>query len=545
MQHVLRPYNDVNKAAFVVGILSLLSLVFGLIRSRLMVGVLGVGGDLDVFKASFVIPNILFAFGASLASITVLIPFLNERLHAEDNSIYKAKHFLSIVFTAFIVGMIVLIIVLMIIMPWLAPQIGIGFSSDQIDMLVKTGRIMLISPLLLGISNLFGSVTQIYKKFIVYALSPILYTIGIILGIIFLYPKFGLIGLSFGVLIGAFLHMLVHIPVLLQKGLIPEWAHAFDWRLVWSVIKLALPRALALSLVQITLGVFTSVATRVGDGALSIFDYALTFSAIPLAVVGVSYSVVAFPRLVELYESGEVQEFIKELIQPLQSIIEWSLPLIVVFVVFRAHFVRIVLGVDGFTWADTRLTAALMAIMVVAVAARGLTGLLVRGFYAAQKTWMPLYINITATVTTISLAYVGMALVKKYPDVWAMILEALRASHLVQNEILVLAIAFTIGAYFNSFLLLYFFKRIFQQYTIKLWGSKVRNSLIFSLILGLTCYGALNLFAPYIPLDNLLNVILHAAASGIVGLMLSLLIGIYFRIVPLNVREYLAKYKIR
>jgi len=310
IQRVLRPYNDVHKAAFAVGILTLFSQFFSLARDRLLAAQLGVGNDLDIFVASFQIPDILFAFGASLVSITVLIPFLNERLHAEEDSIYKAKRFLSIVFTAFIVGMIALVVVLMFLMPWLAPKIAPGFAPDQIDTLIQAGRIMLISPLLLGISNLFGSVTQIYKKFIIYALSPILYTLGVIGGILFLYPTFGVIGLSFGVLIGACLHMLVHVPVLLQKGLVPEWVKKFDWALVWDVIKLSLPRTFALALAQVTIAFFIALASKIGTGSISLFRFAFTFHAMPLTLVGVSYSVVAFPRLVELYESGKVQEFI-------------------------------------------------------------------------------------------------------------------------------------------------------------------------------------------------------------------------------------------
>ena len=164
--------SGINEAAFLLGAFTLVSQVLGLIRDRLLATYLGAGAHLDVYYAAFKIPDFLFVSVATLASITVLLPYLSAKYGNGDDHHYKnARKFLDQVFTVLLGFLILVSIIIFILMPWLAKLIAPGFNSEEIHTLVTLSRLMLVQPIIIGISNMLSSVTQMFKKFLVTALS--------------------------------------------------------------------------------------------------------------------------------------------------------------------------------------------------------------------------------------------------------------------------------------------------------------------------------------------------------------------------------------
>lgn len=220
-----------HEAAFLLGFFALASQILALSRDRLLAHTFGAGSTLDIYYAAFRIPDFIYTSVASLVSLTVLIPFLSRYFSESDEYVNtRAKEFLSSVFSSFLLIILGVSILAFILMPYLVPLVAPGFNASQISELIALSRIMLLSPILLGVSNLFGSVTQLFKRFFVYALAPVFYNLGIISGIIFLYPIFGLSGLAFGVIFGAFLHMLIQIPIVVENGLFPGFSFKINLR---------------------------------------------------------------------------------------------------------------------------------------------------------------------------------------------------------------------------------------------------------------------------------------------------------------------------
>src|SRR5690606_20597616 len=281
---------------------------------------------------------------------------------------------------------------------YLAPLVAPGFGPEALSDLVSMSRILLLSPFLLGISNLFGSVTQAFQKFYAYTLSPLLYNIGIIVGILFFYPKFGLTGLVWGVVFGAFLHLLIQLPALLQSNILPAITFRFWDKQVKEVILTSIPRTLTLASHQITIVVLVAMATLLTPGSVSVFNFAFNLQSVPLAIIGVSYSVAAFPSLARFLSAGEMDKFKKQMLSAIRHIIVWSLPVIVLFIVLRAQIVRVILGAGEFGWTETRLTAAALSLFVLSVLAQNLVQLFIRAYYAKGETVKPLIINIFSAV---------------------------------------------------------------------------------------------------------------------------------------------------
>ena len=200
-----KEYGNLNQAALLLGSFAFLSQILALFRDRAIAHFIGPSPELDAYYAAFRVPDLIFICIASLASITVLIPFLVARMDG-DKVTAEARKYLSDIFTVFLFLMVLVALIAFIFMPLLAHLIAPGFTSFYQDKLIMLSRIMLLSPILMGLSNLFGTVTQLFRKFFIYSLSPIFYNFGIIIGVIFLYPIFGIYGLAIGVAFGALMH---------------------------------------------------------------------------------------------------------------------------------------------------------------------------------------------------------------------------------------------------------------------------------------------------------------------------------------------------
>jgi putative peptidoglycan lipid II flippase len=517
-----RETGTVHEAALLLGFFTLLSQVLALVRDRSLAHFLGPSANLDVYYAAFRIPDFLYVSIGSLVSITVLIPFLIKRMenggdHTENKK--SAQVFMNQVFTVFFATIIVLSGVVALLMPVFAPMIAPGFSDVQLLELVRMSRIMLLSPLFIGISNVFGTITQYYKNFFVYALSPVFYNIGIIIGVVFLLPVFGIYGLALGVVIGAFLHFAIQIPVIIKHGFSPKLVRRIDWTMIREVTSVSLPRTITLSLGSLTLIAIVALASMVDEGSISIFTFAYNLETVPLNIIGVSYSIAAFPVLAQAFARGNVDRFIGHTISTARQIIFWSLPLTVFFIVIRAQIVRVILGSGRFSWSDTRLTAAALALFAVSIVTQGLVLLFVRAYYAAGKTRRPLIVNLIASVFTITLSFILVKLYVFSPNMRYFIESLLRVDKTAQSTILMLPLAYTIGSLINFFAFWYLYRRDFLRGKRAQLQGVFFQSLVGAFALGISAYGTLALLGPIFGLSTFWGVFGQGFIAGVVGIL--------------------------
>jgi putative peptidoglycan lipid II flippase len=150
-----------------------------------------------------------------------------------------------------------------------------GFPLKDFPELIFLTRVLLLSPILLGLSNFFGSITQVYKRFVIYSISPMVYNLGIIFGLLALQPIFGLRGVVYGVILGALFHLLIQIPFVIKQGLFPKFKVNFDWPEIKKVMILSVPRTFTLGIAQITTIFLIAMATFMKDGSVAIFNFSI------------------------------------------------------------------------------------------------------------------------------------------------------------------------------------------------------------------------------------------------------------------------------
>lgn len=445
---VYREIKGLHQAAYVLALFAFGSQMLAIVRDRLLAHTFGAGIELDLYYTAFRIPDLLFVLFAAVLSVYVLLPFIER-----SGSVEAKRELLSQVFTLFLLVYTGLAVVLAAAAPWYIPVVFPGYA-DQADVLVPLVQILLLQPLLLGISSVCGVVTQMHHRFVLYAISPLLYNIGIIFGLVALYPFFGLEGLVAGVVIGAAGHLLIQIPFVRSSEYSFTARFTFDWEQIRSMVSAALPRALTLSLNQLVFLLFISVATTLTVGSVSVFQFAYNIQSVPLAIIGMSYSVAAFPTLSHLFAKRDQAAFNLQLMTALRHILFWSIPIIGLIVVLRAHIVRVLLGSGEFNWSDTRLTAAVLAIFVVSLFAQAVQLLFVRAFYAGGKTLIPLYITLASSATAVAAAFIGLSYWQNNQTLQSVISGLLRLDSVPGAEILVLATAFTLGQVLQIVLLL-------------------------------------------------------------------------------------------
>ncbi|MCX6753350.1 MAG: murein biosynthesis integral membrane protein MurJ [Candidatus Nomurabacteria bacterium] len=516
-----KEFGNLGQAALMLGLFNLLSQVLGLFRDRSIAHFIGPSPALDAYYAAFRIPDFIFVSISSLVSITVIVPFILEKMKVGENESEvnkEASDFISQIFTVFLVAIVAISVIIFILLPYIVNLTAGGFNADMQYQVVILSRIMLLSPILLGLSNLFGTITQLFHRFFVYSLSPIFYNFGIIAGVIFFYPIWGIKGLAFGVVLGAILHFLIQAIASAMLGFKPKLTSKIDYSNIKKVLNTSLPRTLGLSANSMALIVIVSFASFLTAGSISVFTFATNLQAIPQGLIGLSYAVAAFPLLARAYASENKSEFKKHLRISARAIIFWTLPITFLFIVLRAQIVRVILGSGSFSWDSTRLVAASLALFSISIFAQSMISLLSRAYYATGETKKPLIINVACSMLIILLAYVLIHVFNDYPLFRYFIESMFKVSNIPGTAILMLPLAYSLGTILNFVLHWVAVRKDFMEGETFIFKSFFQ-SLGASFFIGATAYGTLYIIEPFFGTTTFWGVLFQGLISGFVGLV--------------------------
>ncbi len=511
---ITAPVRGLHQAAYLLAGLTLASQALALVRDRLFAHQFGAGATLDLYYAAFRIPDLVFALVASLVSAYVLIPRIAGARDEDTRALLNQTTSFLIITGGGLCALLAFFAadVLRVLYPTF-------MQSSHAESFVLLTRVLLIQPILLGVSGVLTSVTQVKRRFLLFALSPVLYNLGIIVGTVLLYPHYGLVGVGMGVVLGACMHLLIHIPVLVGARLMPKLVLP-SASVIWSVMKDSMPRSMALGMGAFITLALTTLAARTGEGAVSVFALAGNLAAVPLSLIGAAYATAAFPVLAEQHRDNRTDEYRETIIAAARHIIFWSSIVMVLAIVLRAHIVRIVLGTGAFGWDDTRLTAAVLAILILALAAQGIILLCARAFYAAQRSWNPFIMQLGDVGVSIAVAWGLIELATRYPILRFFIEDLFRVGDVSGAPVLFVAIGATVGQLMVAGMALI---------TLRVVAPGVARGLIRPLLEamgaailgGAAAYGVLVAMGNLEPLTTLHAVFTQGLVAGMVGLLVA------------------------
>lgn len=510
-----REIKGLHEAAYLLAFFAFLSQFLGLIQDRILASTFGAGSLLDVYYSSFRIPDFIFATVASLVSLSVLIPFIAEKIKIGGD---EPKKFIGSIFSFFSILIFSTSIIVFFLVPYLIPVIFKGMQgSPQLGELVTMTRILLLSPILLGFSNFFASITQIGKRFLIYALCPIFYNIGIIIGIVLFYPIFGIYGLAYGVVLGAIMHLSIQLPFVFRSGYFCLDCLKIDWKEIRKTVAISIPRTITLGMSQLSILVLLGIASLMEKGSITVFNFAFDLQSVPLSIIGVSYSVAAFPMLSKLFADGNKETFLGHIITGARHIIFWSVPVSIMFIVLRAQIVRVIYGAGRFDWSSTKLVAATLAIFAFSVIAQSLTLLFIRGYYAMGNTKKTLITTVTTGILTIVFSFAFLQLFNSSLFFKDFIESLFRVDGTSDSSVLMLALGFSLSAIINCIALWIMFEKSFKGFSANVLHV-LFQSFSASVIMGFIAYFSLNIFDDIFSLNTFMGIFMQGLCAGIVGI---------------------------
>jgi len=398
---------SIFSAAFTIGLAMLGSAILGILRDRLLYARFFASNpaQLDVYNAAFKIPDILFQVLITGALSAAFIPIFSEWINKDKKT---ANRVASIMLNWLLLVFIGLGVLIFIFARPLSNLITFDFSTAQLDLMTLLTRILILAQLFLLASNFLTSIIHSHQHFILPALSPIVYNLGIIAGIVFLSDQVGILGPTIGVVIGAFFHLLIQIPLALSLGFsFKPLLFDFSDPVIKKIIKLMAPRNISLIISQVEAAVIIYWATSIGEGMLSLFYLAQHLSQLPVRLIGATIGQATLPALAHQKIKNGLDSFGQLLRQTFSQTAYLALPVTVLFLALRIPLVRLAFGAQEFPWEATVLTGKILAILSVAIFTQTLCEITRRAFYAFADTKTVLIVDGLATI--FNLAFIVVA----------------------------------------------------------------------------------------------------------------------------------------
>lgn len=395
--------NSIGMGGIIFAFSALSSRMLGLVRDRLLANQFGAGEVLDIYYASFQIPDFfynLFILGTlSVAFIPVFAGYIQngERRKFSEDGLKFANTILNTVFLFMGAGCFVLIF----FAPYILRLIVPGFSGEKYAGTVMMTRIMLFSPFFFSVSSVFGSMLTSFRRFVIISFAPLLYNLGIIFGIVVLAPNFGVNGLPSGVILGAFLHMLAQFTAAKKLGYRHQKTIDFNNEGVKRFARLFLPRIISMDLSQVSILIANIFGSVLSTGSIAVFSLANNIQSLPLGLFGLSLAAAAFPHLSEAVANKDYKGFKANLSKTGFRITCFILPASVILFIFSRPVVTLLLSTGKFSSKETAITSAVLSCFCLSLFPQGLIPLFLRAFYSLHDTITPLVVNIVSIIIDI------------------------------------------------------------------------------------------------------------------------------------------------
>lgn len=517
----------ITAAAILIAASSLASRLLGVVRDRLLVGTFGVGDRLDVYYASFQIPNFVYnllVLGTlSVAFIPVFAQYWTQEKRDEawdiTNTILNT--------TIIVMGVLCALLFLFagVLSPWIAP----GFSGEKLASTIALTRLMLLSPIFFAMNAVVGSVLNATKRFVSVALGPLVYNLSIIGGIIGLAPRWGIWGVGVSVVVGAFLYFVLQFLACVSLGYRYGFVLHLEAKGVRTVGRLLFPRIWGIDGSQVSLLIGTMIGSTLVAGSVAIFNLVVNIQTVPIGVLAIPFVIAAFPTLTEAVAAKNFAQYVAAFSYTARQILFFLLPVTVLTVVLRAHVVRLIIGTRQLSWDDTRLAAASLAIFAIGFIAQAMTPLLSRAFYALHDTVRPvavsmlsIAVNIVTTLLAVRWLIGGGASAEAFQAL-------LRLQGIADIRVLALPLGFTTSALFTMVVLALWLRIRFGALEYPEILKRAVPISVASVLSGAAAYGTLNLMTPLLNTHTVIGVFGQLVVATLIGLLTYATLSLLFR----------------
>ncbi len=409
--------SSMARSAVIIGIAFMASRVLGLLREIILANRFGTSSDYDAYVSAFRIPDLLFLVIMSGSFGAAFIPVFGGMLAKDEKD--KADRLASAVITwTALITVVMGLLTFAFADPLMRYVVAPDLPPEAMDLAIRTMRMLLLSPLLLGMGIAAKGILETHLKFTLPALAPVVYNLAIVLAALFLAPKYGIEGVTFGVLIGALLHVGIQIPGVIRTGLKFRPTLSRNVAGLAEVGVLLLPRVIGQAAFQINFVAVNHFASQTGEGSVSALNYAWQMLMLPNGVLALSISTVVFPTLAAQFELGDLDAFRSTLQGGLRPLLFLLVPASIGLFEFRTSLFQTIFQSGNFDANSTILSSQPLAFLALGLIWYGLVEVLARAFYAMKDTVTPVVAGIFIIILNIilskallsSMGHVGLAL---------------------------------------------------------------------------------------------------------------------------------------
>lgn len=514
----------VTGGAIIIGGASVLSKIIGLARDNLFAKIYGAGATLDVYNAAFKIPDFIFniiVLGALSASfIPVFLDVLEKK--GKKEAWQTANSVLNLLLAVLVIFVLIgFVFAPYIVQNIMMPDRPLYQQQETVNLL----RVMLVSIIFFGCSNVFSGILNSFRRFLAFSLAPIFYNLGIIFGLLYLSKIFGSIGLAYGVVLGALLHFLIQLPAVLKIG----WRYMpiFNFSLpgVKKILRLMPARSIALGIAQLNIFIIAILALKLEEGSLTIWTWADNLQNFPINVLGVSLAMSAFPVFSQAFASKNYEQFKISFSTSFRRVLFLIIPVSIITLLLRAQIVRMVLGSFGggkFDWDATILVAQTLGFFSISMFSQACIPMLARSFFAQQDTKTPVIISLISMIINAVSAY----FLSKWLGIYG------------------LALGYSIANLLNMLMLLAALRIKFGNLDDERIVNSVWKIILASLAMGLIIHGTKYALSYIVDMHTFIGIFIQSAASVFAGGFIYLSIAVYFRFSEVDIiSEWLLKAK--
>lgn len=398
---------QIARAAGTVMIALVVGQLAGLARSILVAGTFGASPELDAFTAANRVSETLFLLVAGGALGSAFIPtFTGLLARAEKQPAWRLASSLAnaVTLTLSLLAVLLAVFAPHVVRYALAP----GFSENPalFALTVALLRIQLISAVLFGLGGLIAGILNAHQVFLIPALTPALYQLGIIFGAVVLSPMMGIYGLAWGVVLGAIAYLLIQIPSLLRQNGKYSPTFGLENPDVKRVILLMGPRLLGVAVVQLNFWVNINLASRMQEGSVASLNYAFSLMLMAQAAIAQSVAIAAMPTFSAQHALGKIDEMRASLAASLRGIILLAIPATVGLILLRKPLVSLLYQRGAFDEQDVQLVAWALLWFAAGLVGHSIMEVLTRAFYAQQDTKTPVIIGTVAMGLNVVLSFI-------------------------------------------------------------------------------------------------------------------------------------------
>lgn len=474
---------QIARSTLVVMIAFGVAKVISLGQTVLIASVFGVGAEWDAFVTANRIPELIFTLIAGGALAHAFIPIFSGYLarNETERGWEVASHVINTIFSV----TAIVSIVVFFAAPWMvANVVAPGFDAEGQQQTVELMRILLVSTLIFSVSGIVMGILQSFNHFLLPALAPIMFDVGILFGVVFLIGPFGVHGIAMGAVLGAAMHFGIQIPGLIRFR--AQWKFSLGWSdpILWKVIRLMLPRVAGLGVFSLNFLVMNNIASRLGTGSVSALDWGWRLMQIPQTLLGTAIGVVIFPTLAAFSEMGDEDGKRDAMSGALRFILVTSIPSAIGLVVVGRPIIDL-LERGAFDASASALVYSTLQFFALGLIVHSALEVIARSFYADKDTLTPLWaalggagINLVLSFTLSGVAEVETLLVSNF--------AAGQFGYPQQvGNVGGLALANSLGVMFEVGFLLMILRRRWHGTNEDVLAQTVLKTLIASLIMAL------------------------------------------------------------